>query len=286
MKIYIQGMGLIGASMALRLKELGHEVAGSVRSEKSREVLKSLGLQNIALADEFQTNILEGYNLLVLGLNISDCLPAIDAAMAIESLRKSLLVTDLCSTKKQICDYVAANHPDMRFVGSHPMAGKETQGPAAAEAKLFAACTVFITPALTDTPTKAHDFATVTDLWREIGAKTCTLAADEHDRRMAYVSHGLHLAACLIARLSAAAAGGPDLPTPAAGSYRDMTRIALSSGAMWQDIVTSNHTNVSEWLRCLAAESTSLAAALDAGNADIVTLFSEAASARAKVMRT
>ncbi|AFM14544.1 prephenate dehydrogenase [Turneriella parva] len=286
MRIFIQGMGLIGASMALRLKELGHEVAGSVRSEKSRDVLKSLGLQNIALADEFSAKLLEGRDLLVLGLNISDCLPAIDAAMATASLRKSLLVTDLCSTKEQICDYVAAHHPYMRFVGSHPMAGKEIQGPAAAEASLFTDCTVFITPARADAPTQANDVKTVTDLWREIGAKTCTIAPDEHDRRMAYVSHGLHLAACLIARLSGAAAGSADLPTPAAGSYRDMTRIALSSGAMWQDIVTSNQKNVAEWLRALAAESTALAATLDAGNADIVTLFSEAASARAKVMRT
>ena len=286
MKIFIQGMGLIGASLALRLKELGHTVHGSVRSEKSREVLQALGIGETILAKDFSPQLLAGFDLLVLGLNISDCLPAIDAAMALPQLGDSLVVTDLCSTKQQICEHVAMNHPKMRFVGSHPMAGKETQGPAAAEARLFADCTVYITPAATDHPKAKQDLAMVQILWQQVGARTAEILPAEHDRRMAYVSHGLHLAACLIARMSGPLAGAPATPTPAAGSYRDMTRIAMSSGAMWQDIIHSNKQNVTEWLRELAKESAALAEAIDAGQADIVSLFGEAASARHKVMRT
>jgi len=286
MKVFIQGMGLIGASLALRLKELGHTVHGSVRSEKSRGVLNALGISEITLAHEFSAQILAGFDLLVLGLNISDCLPAIDAAMSAPQLSESLVVTDLCSTKQQICDYVAANHPKMRFVGSHPMAGKEIQGPGAAEARLFAECTVYITPAAMEHPWVRQDVAMVQRLWQEVGARTAEISPAEHDRRMAYVSHGLHLAACLIARMSGPVAGTPETPTPAAGSYRDMTRIAMSSGAMWQDIIRSNQHNVTEWLRELAQESAGLADAIESGKADVVSLFSDAASARNKVMRT
>ncbi len=286
MKIFIQGMGLIGASLALRLKELGHEVSGSVRSEPSRAILQSRGLQNTVLAESFTPDMLSGTDLLVLGLNISDCLPAIDAAMAVPGLQKSLVIMDMCSTKQQICDHVSTKHPHARFVGSHPMAGKETQGPAAADPQLFHGCTVYITPVGANTAAVNQDSAMVTELWRSVGAKTGTIAAEEHDLSMAYVSHGLHLAACLIARMSGDRAGAPETPSPAAGSYRDMTRIALSSGIMWQDIVESNRENVVQWLKQLSVESQALAAMLESGNADIVKLFSDGAAARAKVMRT
>jgi len=286
MKVFIQGMGLMGASLALRLKELGHEVAGSVRSEGSRSLLQSRGLPEVVLASEFAPEHLFGTDLLVLGLNISDCLPAIDAVMAIPELRKSLVVIDMCSTKQQICDHVAQKHPQARFVGTHPMAGKETQGPAAADPLLFDNCTVYITPAVTGSETLMQDTAMVTELWRSVGARTCSIDATEHDRSMAYVSHGLHLAACLIARMSGELAGSPDAPSPAAGSYRDMTRIAMSSGAMWQDIVMSNRENVVQWLKQLSSETNVLAEMLESGKADIVTLFGDAAAARARVMRT
>jgi prephenate dehydrogenase len=286
MKVFVQGMGLMGASLALRLKELGHEVAGSVRSEGSRKLLKSRGLPEVILAGEFAPEHLIGTDLLVLGLNISDCLPAIDAAMAIPELRESLVVIDMCSTKQQICDHVAQHHPQARFVGTHPMAGKETQGPAAADALLFENCTVYITPAVSSSDRLIQDTAMVAEFWRSVGARTCTIGALDHDRTMAYVSHGLHLAACLIARMSGEAAGSPDTPSPAAGSYRDMTRIAMSSGAMWQDIVMSNRENVVHWLKQLSSETNLLAEVLESGKADIVSLFSDAATARARVMRT
>jgi prephenate dehydrogenase len=103
---------------------------------------------------------------------------------------------------------------------------------------------------------------------------------------MAHVSHGLHLAACLIARLS----GRLNLDTlqvsPAAGSYRDMTRIAESSGAMWKEITLSNQEYVTAWLRDLGSEALRLANDLEAGRADIPALFAEASAARRRVMRS
>ncbi len=280
-------MGLIGASLALRLQELGHTVSGSVRSERSREILQKRGLQNTCVAAEFTPARLADTDILVLGLNISDCLTAIDAAMALPELRESLLITDLCSTKQLICRQVASEYPSARFIGAHPMAGKETQGPAAAESSLFAGCTVYLSPARPADEQQAQDALTIARLWQSVGANTAMIDAGDHDRRMAYVSHGLHLAACLIARMSREAAGEIDSPSPAAGSYRDMTRIALSSGDMWQDIIASNSANVADWLRQLSRESEALAASLEAGQSDfIVSLFREAAAAREIVMRT
>jgi prephenate dehydrogenase len=287
MRIFIQGMGLMGASLGLRLKEMGHHIAGSVRSEQSREILVTQGLVDITLAHGFRASQLEGFDVVFLGLNVSDCLPAIDEIMKIDSLAKTLIIADMCSTKQQICSYVAENYPHARFVGTHPMAGKELQGPAAADVTLFRDCTVYITsPNAPSNAERKQDAAVITQLWQKVGARTCAIAPAEHDRNMAYVSHGLHLAACMIAKMSGGAAGDSNTPSPAAGSYRDMTRIALSSGAMWQDITMSNRVHVAEWLKELSTASAELAAQVEHGSADIVSLFHDAAASRAKVMRT
>lgn len=287
MRIFVQGMGLMGASLALRLKELGHHVAGSVRSARSREILEAMGLDDITLASEFRANQLAGYDLVFLGLNVSDCLPAIDEIMKNEGLASSLLIADMCSTKQQICAHVAEHHPRARFVGTHPMAGKEIQGPAAADAFLFKDCTVYIiSPVEQNNNDRIRDAEILTQLWQAVGARTCAISPQEHDRNMAYVSHGLHLAACMIAKLSGSAAGDPNSPSPAAGSYRDMTRVALSSGVMWHDITMSNKVHIVEWLKELSTASAELAAQVEHGNADIVALFNDAATSRARVMRT
>jgi prephenate dehydrogenase len=287
MKVFIWGMGLIGASLGLRLKQAGYQVTGAVRTERSRRVLQQKGFSEVFIANDECLRALSGCDILALGLNIEDCFPIIDQVMAQPALREKLIVFDMCSSKKQICEFMQRNYPDAAFVGSHPMAGKEKQGPEAADAHLFEGSTVFlVSPPADSSPRQARAHAIVAELWGATGARTATLTADEHDRIMAHVSHGLHLAACLIARLS----GRLNLDTlqvsPAAGSYRDMTRIAESSGAMWKEITLSNQEYVTAWLRDLGSEALRLAHDLETGRADIPALFAEASAARRRVMRS
>lgn len=279
-RVFIWGMGLIGASLGLRLKALGYQVSGSVRSEKSRTELLNMGFSGIVVGEAESLAALASADILALGLNLPDCYGVLDKVLTNPALAEKLIVFDMCSTKAEICNFVRSNYPKARFVGIHPMAGKEKNGPGAAEATLFEGATVFVIP---------HTDKAVTDritrLWQDSGARSASISPEEHDRWMAYMSHGLHLSACLIAKMSGDIFD-PAFPLyPAAGSYRDMTRIAQSSGEMWRDIVTSNKGNVAAWLRKLGREAASLADELDSGKADIPALFAEAKKNRDQIMR-
>lgn len=285
--IFIWGMGLIGTSLALRLRDHGFKISGAVRSEKSRLVLRRLGFENIYTDEQEILAGLKTADILILGLNLKDAEHALSLALTEKEALSRLLIFDICSTKAEICAYVSGRFPGANFIGAHPMAGKERQGPEAAESDLFEGSTVYLTPLAHHPPElRAALVRRASEIWQITGAKTATIDAAEHDRIMASVSHGLHLVSCLIANLSAAALNPPPALSPAAGSYRDMTRITQSSGAMWSEIIQSNKTHVTQWLKALGNECTALAASIEAGKADVEKLFSQAQEARAKVMRT
>lgn len=285
MRVFIWGMGLIGASLGLRLKEQKIKVSGAVRSEKSRKQLEQMGLSATTSPEECLAALADT-DVLALGLNIQDCYPVLDQVMAIADLRKRLIIFDMCSSKQQICEYVQTRYGDAAFVGCHPMAGKEKQGPEAADALLFEGSTVFIVPPDSNATMRQKEGLTIVErIWQLTGAKIAKIGAEQHDNIMAHTSHGLHLAACLIARLS----GNVDIEnlatSPAGGSYRDMTRIVESSGVMWSEIIESNRVHTAAWLRALAKEAGALAATIENGNADIAALFVEASAIRSRIMR-
>lgn len=282
MKIFIWGMGLIGASLALALREKGHQISGAVRSAQSREALRRMGFDRVTTDEAEALKMLGECDMLALGLNVNDCFRILDLVLADKALAQKLIVFDMCSTKADICEYAKRHDAAVNFVGTHPMAGKEKQGPEAADAALFAGQTVFITAA-----SPAHTAAQlVTELWQSVGALPVPIEAALHDRTMAYVSHGLHLAACLIADLSGKVFD-PAMPvSPVAGSYRDMTRIAMSSGEMWQSITDTNRENIADWLSQLSARSADLAQEIRTGKADVKKLFADAERERRKFMRT
>lgn len=275
-------MGLIGASLGLNLRGNGHTIVGAVRSARSLDLLRQNGFTDVTTDEVIALQMLHSCDVLVLGVNVDDCYRLLDLVLQNEQLKNRLIIFDMCSTKAEICAYVNHHYPTANFVGTHPMAGKEKQGPEAAEATLFTGSTVFITSK------SANDVATtqVEELWMQTGARTARIEAATHDRTMAYVSHGLHLAACVIAELSGEAFDSALTVSPVAGSYRDMTRIALSSGDMWQSITSSNRENIADWLQKFGAHCTQLGADIRAEKEDIRKLFDEAGQIRQKFMRT
>jgi len=285
--IFIWGMGLMGASLALRLKEAGHRVSGAVRSSKSQRMLAQMGLTDVRMGDAECIQALEHADILVLGLNLNDCYRVLSLVANHPTLGERLAILDLCSTKVEIMAHVQTHYPHLRFIGTHPMAGKEIQGPNAAERTLYENASVFITP-----PQHLHSDAIqgltrlAQDIWNLAGAHTATIDAVEHDSIMASVSHGLHLNACLVALLSENGASKNIALSPAAGSYRDMTRIVQSSGKMWAEIIQSNRQNTSAWLRALAEAANELATGIDQQSVDVAALFEKAQAVRTRVMRT
>jgi len=282
MKIFVWGMGLMGASLALRLRELGHEVLGSVRSIESQKALGQMGFDKIFIDDAQSQAALTDCDLLVLALNIEHCERILRSLAQVPAVADKLLIFDLCSTKHEICSWVETKYTNLKFVGAHPMAGREVKGPKAADSQLYQGATVFLTPV----KGSEHLVGGIETLWRAVGARTQLINAIEHDRLMAAVSHGPHLMACLIAVQSGKASTSELELSAAAGSYRDMTRVAESSGSMWAGIVGSNASNTAAWLREIAAESEKIADQIENGQADIERLFAEAKVARKKIMHT
>lgn len=167
-------------------------------------------------------------------------------------------------------------HPDLRFVGAHPLAGSAASGPQAARADLFVGRTVVLCAV---PGTGAPVFGSVERTWRMLGGVPVEMSAEAHDAVVAATSHLPQVVASLLAAYlgERLAPGGPEEAVVASGLV-DTTRLAASSAALWQEILVANQDHVrrevaalaqrlgawadadtSEWLRDLEAGRTARA---------------------------
>ena len=193
------------------------------------------------------------------------------------ALGPTAIATDLGSTKVDVVSAArrALGPAFARFVPAHPIAGGEQPGLERADPNLFEGCTVVIAPT---SETRADVAARVEQLWRSCGAHVVRMDADEHDRMLASVSHLPHvLAFALVAHI----AGQPDAQRKlalAGPGFRDSTRIAASSPAMWRDIALANRDAIGQELRALIAVLQRVDQALSAGDPRILQELFELAS--------
>jgi prephenate dehydrogenase len=178
------------------------------------------------------------------------------------------LVTDVASVKQPVLE--AAARERLRFVGGHPMAGRELAGYAAASDSLFSGARWAL---CLDDGTDVGDALAVADLVLATGAGVVPTTAVEHDRAVAVVSHLPHV-------LAAALAGRVIDDTTrdlafglAAGSFRDGTRVARAPAAFWAGIVDENAAHLTEVVRDVQATLQQLAAALEAHDHGAVESF-------------
>ncbi|MGK5679689.1 prephenate dehydrogenase [Actinoplanes sp. URMC 104] len=213
MEIAIVGLGLIGGSLLRALAAAGHSVTGYDADPATRDLAATAGFE---VADSVPGAV-AGTELVVLAVPLPGLPAVLDELTGYEGL-----VTDVTSVKSPVRD-LAARHGVRRFVGGHPMAGKETSGFAAAEAGLFDGCAWVLT--LEPHATGLPDWLTAAALFTRLGARVVPVTAAEHDRAVAEVSHVPHLfAAALALQLE----GNPLAGTLAAGSFRDGTRVAAT----------------------------------------------------------
>ncbi len=229
--VAIVGTGLIGTSFGLALRSAGFdgEIVG-VSSERALSGALAAGAvdRGAPLAEA-----VAGADLIFLSQTIGRILDTIHHLDPF--VKPGALVTDAGSTKCEIVDTARQWISRCQFLGGHPMAGKETRGPQAAEAGLFQGRPWVLTPdesSELDTDA-ATDFA---DWLERIGAREVVLDAAEHDRLVAMTSHLPQLASTALAATLANTRG-----TEVSGSgLMDMTRLALSSYDLWRDILATN----------------------------------------------
>jgi prephenate dehydrogenase len=145
-------------------------------------------------------------------------------------------VTDVGSVKTGIVSQLEAIL-GKRFVGSHPMTGSEQSGISAARANLFEGAVCILTP----TENSAGDkIQVLRELWECVGCRTVEMTPQEHDERIACVSHLPHAVAATL--VNAIHLRVPDVGCIAGGGYRDTTRIAAGPATMWREILLENRT--------------------------------------------
>jgi prephenate dehydrogenase len=187
-----------------------------------------------------------------------------------DRLAAHAIVTDVGSTKRLICEHGFTAFPDTdparpRFVGGHPMAGAERSGIEAADPMLFQSALWVLCP-----PADLDDARSVPlrRLISDVGARSLVVTAAEHDDAVARISHVPQLVASSLAAWTGADPAQADLSLAlAAGGFRDMTRLALSSWSIWRDIVATNRAPIALGLRELSDRLVRLAGAVEASAA-------------------
>jgi prephenate dehydrogenase len=261
--VVVCGVGLIGGSFALALRAAGAagHVVGMGRSRQTLDEARSLGVIDSATGDWREA--LVGADLVLIATPVGQ-MEALLAAAA-PHLAPDTLLTDGGSTKRDVvaAAYRALGGKVGQFVPSHPIAGAEKSGVAAAGAGLYRGRRVVITPLPENA---AEDVARVAAAWEACGALVARMSPDEHDRVFAAVSHLPHLLAFALVHELAARPDSEKLFGFAAGGFRDFTRIAGSHPEMWRDICLANRDMLLAELSEYEAELTRLRAALARGD--------------------
>ena len=280
-KMVLAGVGLIGGSLALDMRQRGlvKEVVGFGRTEANLKVAKKNRLIDSYFLRE--SEIPNDADFLMLGTPVQTIVPLTQAFLP--RLPRGCIVSDVGSVKAEIVRGMEKIlPPGIHFVGAHPIAGSEQWGAQAARADLYVGKRCILTP------TRRTDRAALKKmalLWRRVGAKVQIMDAAQHDRVLGVVSHLPHVVAyALVNTLDQTKIAGVDLKTYCAGGFKDITRIAGSRPELWRDICLLNRQAVSKSLGVYIRNLERMKRAIDGGNgAALEADFSRAQSVREQI---
>ncbi|RAJ14533.1 prephenate dehydrogenase [Olleya aquimaris] len=248
--IYIIGVGLIGGSLALDIKNKrpGVKVFGIDNSQDHLNQALELGVidQKATLED------LDQADLVVLAIPVDASVQLLPKIL--DTITDFALVADVGSTKVDICK-VVENHPKRRnFLAMHPIAGTEFSGPKAAVKDLFQHKTNIICE-VEKTAFKLQEKAV--NLFNDLGMRMRYMNPESHDKHIAYVSHLSHISAFMLGKtVIAKEKNERDIFDMAGSGFESTVRLAKSSPAMWTPIFKQNKANVVDTLEDYIANLT------------------------------
>ena len=244
MKILIAGLGLIGGSFALALRDRGiaDEILGVEKSDENAAEALRLGL-----ADRIVT-LEEGVpqaDLVVLATPV-DTIPLM-AIKALNHVTDRQVVMDMGSIKAELCEVISMHARRGRFVAAHPMWGTEYSGPRAAQHGAFTGRNAVLGEA---ERSDADALATVERIFRTLDVPVVYMGAEEHDLHAAYVSHISHVTSFALAlTVLEKEREERHIFDLAGGGFESTVRLAKSAAATWVPILLRNKYNVLDVLR-------------------------------------
>ncbi|MFM7760808.1 MAG: prephenate dehydrogenase [Burkholderiaceae bacterium] len=275
-RIVVFGVGLIGGSFALALKQAGvvKRVIGVGRRAETLQRAHALGMID-AIGDP---SSVAGADLVLIAAPVAQTETLLREMQP--HLQDGTVVTDAGSTKSDVVGAarVALGEKIAQFVPGHPIAGREQNGPEAALADLYRGKKVV----LTALPENSSDsIALVAGAWQHCGALIHYLSPEEHDAVFAAVSHLPHLLAYALVGDIASRDNADRLFQYAASGFLDFTRIAGSSPEMWRDISLANRQALLAELDAYTEQLSSLRTMLlSADGAALEHVYARAQSAR------
>ena len=276
-RVTLVGVGLLGGSLGLALKKrrLAGQVVGFVRRPASLQQCRRRGAVDLATLD--LAGAVAGSDLIVLCTPIAQMRPLV--AQMRPALAKGALVTDVGSVKGSVVGELEAlvAKAGAHFIGSHPMAGSEKTGVAAASAELFVNAVCVVTPTRQSNPGAVRK---VEQLWKSVGARLLRLAPELHDELVSRSSHLPHVVAATLANLVLAPEHPREQAELCANGFRDTTRIASGSPEMWRDIAVANRVNLGRALKRFIENLEALRRALTAGDHAAIATFFDTAKQR------
>ncbi|HZE11320.1 MAG TPA: prephenate dehydrogenase/arogenate dehydrogenase family protein [Burkholderiales bacterium] len=277
-KLVVVGVGLIGGSFALALKEAWAvgRVVGVGRS--AGNLRRALDLKIIDAPGAFDAATFGDADLVLLSVPVGQMRQVMRSIAPV--LGDKTVVTDAGSTKVDVVDLARRELRDSlpRFVPGHPIAGTEKSGAEAAFAGLYRGRRVVLTPLEGSRP---GALSLVRAAWIACGAEVFELQPEEHDAVLAAVSHLPHLLAYALVDHVARHKDAKQLFAYAAGGFRDFTRIASSHPEMWRDICLANRKALIAELDRYEGELEHVRSMLELGDGKALeALFSGARDAR------
>ena len=282
-KIAIVGTGLIGTSMALALKQArikNLELVGTDHDNSARA-----GAQKRKAFDRVESRLrstVSEANIVILATPIMAIRELLETIA--DSLPEGCIVTDVGSSKKIVLEWAEQYLPrEVAFVGGHPMAGKETAGPEAADPDLFRDKTYCIVPG---SRAGQEAVSQITTLAESIGARPFFIGVDEHDSFVAAASHLPFLLSVALVGCTSKSVNWEDIAQLASTGYKDITRLASGDAVMHRDICVSNPEPIVTWIDSFIRELYEVRKLLGDDNGsngdDIRQIFEQASDARAQ----
>jgi prephenate dehydrogenase len=281
-RITIIGLGLMGGSLALALKEaVDIEVEITGFSRRSEVVARAKEGYLIDKAAGDLESAVKGASLVIIATPVMTIRGVLEGIS--DYISSGCLVTDVGSTKVKVMEWASEYLPgNVDFIGGHPMAGKETSGIEEADPELFRGCVYCLTPAAGTRPDALRKLEGIV---RSIGASPYVIDAMVHDRLVAGVSHLPMLLSVAFVSSTVESPEWTEMARLAARGYRDMSRLASGDPDMNRDICISNGEEIIRWIDCYIEELKKLRSLVDENSEELRDALARAQEARERWLK-
>jgi prephenate dehydrogenase len=280
-RITIIGVGLIGGSLALAIKQR-YPAIRITGVDKPQVLKRALKRHAIDVAERSVKQAVCSADLIIIGVPV----PAIVKLLPViaKNITSHAIVTDTGSVKQEIVRQAQRLFTNGNFISGHPMTGSELTGIEAAHPLLFQNAIYILTPIRT---TGKQSLNTLAKFFDSLDARVLIIDAVTHDSIVAAVSHLPQLAA--VALMNTVGKHHPNAPAHlalSAGGFRDMTRIASSPFSIWKGILSANKKEIGKALRLYIKQLEKLAAVVDSNPSKLAGEFQTSQKLRSRIPRS